>query len=338
MASSPPSIQGRRLEAQSFPSPGHVPPTFLSRSRCLIDLGKVLIVLTEGSKDTAELAYQRTLYRLELSTTRETVAFVDDSRFSKDECEVLLMNELEAFPNCQIVGVRFPFFDEGKQHMTKYRPCVALWGSQGPALYVSFYMGAPRSSESASYPWEIYLKGKTDLAPSNAPDHILDVTKVCGLPEKYFRPGDVVDGKSTWALFYLNNNDERSVLTASEPELLRGKVLDALVTMLRQSPLSYMDATQELDVGSWVESLELVDGEWCVGLTQYSIDPVEHKVEGAIGAAISDELSGDDADFGVPLVAALSQSRDSDSDGSQVVCQPPAAPFFDCSTGAWGPL
>ena len=276
MVSQHQSLQGRRLETQTFPSPGHVPSTFLSRSRCLIDMGSVLIVLTEGANDAVgqpDLAYQRMLYRLEINPdVRGNVAFVDESQMTKADCEEILTNELKALTNCQIVGLRFPFFDEGNKHKTKYRPCVALYGDPaGPALYLPIYMGVSWCPESASRPWEICLKGPGDLAPASAPDSIVDVSKLCGMPEEFHRTGDQVHGKQTWNLFFLNNDDQRSILSAARPESLREKVVQALIEMIRQKRSSYIDATRELDVGSWVESLELLDGEWCVGLEQYGI-------------------------------------------------------------------
>ena len=265
-----PVLQGRRLKAQTFPSPGHYPPTFTSCSRCLIDLGRVLIVLTEGSGDDAP-AHERMLYRLELSgSSRASAAFDSEGSLTKDECETILTGALSALVNCQIVAVRFPFFDEENKNKTKYRPCVALWGAEGPPLYLAIYMGAPRSAQASSLPWEVSLSGPSgDLAPASAPTSIVDVSKVCGMPELYHRPGDGVDGKSTWDLFLLNPKDERTVLTAVQPDKLRAKIIGALRDLLRQNPLTYVDTTRQLDNGSWIESLELIDGEWCVGVEQY---------------------------------------------------------------------
>ena len=143
---SPKSLQGRRLEAQTFPSPAHVPATFSSVSRCLIDLGTVLVVLTEGSNDGDEsLAYQRMLFRLELpGTSRDQMTFADDSQLTELECEAVLKAELDKLPNCQIVGLRFPFFGKESLSKTKYRPCVALYGDKGAALCLSMYLGAPQ--------------------------------------------------------------------------------------------------------------------------------------------------------------------------------------------------
>lgn len=249
------------------------------------------------------------LYRLEIGlAVRGNVAFADESQMTKAECEEILTKELNALTNCQIVGLRFPFFDEGNKHKTKYRPCVVLYGDQeGPALYLSVYMGAPRSSESVSPPWEIYLKGPGDLAPASAPDSVVDVSKLCGMPEEFHRPGDQVHGKQTWDLFFLNNKDQRSVLSAAQPESLREKIVQTLVEMLRQNPQSYIDSTRELDIGCWVESLELLDGEWCVGLEKYDIS--EQTGETAVTGTNVDGF-----DDGFPLCTAVSDILSHDSE------------------------
>jgi len=70
-------------------------------------------MLTEGSGDTA-LAHERMLYRLDLScgSSRASAAFDNERSLTKDECETILTGALSALVNCQIVAVRFPFFDE----------------------------------------------------------------------------------------------------------------------------------------------------------------------------------------------------------------------------------
>lgn len=312
-------MQGRRLEAHAFPSPAFEPLVFFSRSRCLIDLGQTLVVLTEGTDETKpELAYQRTLYRLELqgSITRHDVAFVDESCLSKKECEQALLAEVAKYPDCQIVGVEFPKFDE--PNMTKgqviYRPSLALYGGdQGPALYIAIFMGKPRASEAASYDWEVHLKAKEDLGPETAALSIMDVSKLCGMPPKYNLPGAKDHGKDTWEFFNIVPHDSRSVLFALNPTALREKAIGTLVSMLRAYPLTYVDTTQELDFGLWMTSRERLGDEWVISREKISVASTMQPAD--IEPRVSNESEDSEGDS-VPLVAALSHSHDSDSDGS----------------------
>ena len=103
------SCQGRLLNEQDFPCPAHAPLTFSSRSRCLIDLGSCLVVQTLGCTEDCPPFQNNHLARLE--TNGREIQYVDDSRLTKDECEGILLAIMANLTECQIVGVKFPYFD-----------------------------------------------------------------------------------------------------------------------------------------------------------------------------------------------------------------------------------
>ena len=72
--------------------------------------------------------------------------------------------------------------------------------------------------------------------------------------------------------------------------------------MLRQNSLSYIDTTRELDVGSWIESLELLDGERCIGLEQYEISGQPGDDPAVVVGTSVDEFDDDE----VPLCMSVS--------------------------------
>ena len=246
------SLQGRLLEAETFPSPAHMPTTFSSRSRVLIDLGSALIVLTLAEEGRPP--YQRNqLFRLEKNPS--DVSFVDDSHLSKHECEELLRDVLSSLPECQIVGVQFPCFDQIDK--VKYRPCVALYGDGNtpPLFLAAFSTGAPRSGETARYDWEIPLRTPEDITPNTASTQMVDVTKLCTMPTHYNIPGSHLHEEETWHQFQIGEKRKRSFLASTDPSKLRTKIIDCLVDLLRNNAFVYVDSTREIDVGTWVKEL-----------------------------------------------------------------------------------
>lgn len=310
------SIQGRRLEARSFPSFHHAvgvnKTVFESRSRILIDLKRVLIVQTEGSEEAENdpsLAYQRTLYRLELQAPhRENLRFADDSKLNIDQCEKLLRQEFAKFPYYQILAVKFPFFEESaiRSGRAKGRPCVAFFGDgDGPALFISMYMGGINDVQRSKTTMNLAVPG--DVSSTFAEPSFVDVSKLCGIPEEYHRPGDAVaDGNETWRDYEIKDkgqkhNKKKGYLQATSPNELREKIITKLVVLLRESPLEYTDVTQELDIGSMVEQLLFVEGEgWVTELVPYSVpfvyDLSEDEQAGGTVAAAPLRLSDIESD------------------------------------------
>jgi hypothetical protein len=158
-------------------------------------LGSALVVLTlaEEGRPTYE---RHQLFRLHKNPS--DLSFVDNSHLSKDECEELLRNVLSSLPECQIVGVEFPMFDQ--KDTVKYRPCVALYGDDNTTpLYLVVFMGAPpRSTETASNDWEIHLQSPEDITPNTASTQMVDVTKLCTMPTHYNIPGARLHEEETW--------------------------------------------------------------------------------------------------------------------------------------------
>ena len=232
---------------------------------------------------------QRSLYRLEPGGDRP-ITFADTTKKSKAECETILKKELEAFPYCQIVGVEFPFFDEGNKDSTKYRPCVALYGEEeGPALFLSIYMGAPRSTEGSAHPWELFLEGGDDgdLYPATAPTSIVDVSKMCAFPTIYDREGTKEHGKPTWNDFYIKSEKIQSLLASTQPKVLRETIIETLIDMMRKNRLSYVDTTRKFDEGSLCKKIVFIDGEYCTKLHEYHYNRSDGHPSAAAAAARS---------------------------------------------------
>lgn len=271
------SFQGRRFAAQEFPSPADRLPRFSSCSRCLIDLGKTFTVLTEGSGPDGP-PHHRMLFRLE-TVNRNKIKFEDDTQLSKDECAALLEGQLEALTECDIVKVRFPFYNQSQLHMYKFRPCIALYGTSGPPIYLAIYNGKPEQKDLRK--WELALCAPEDISPDSAPMSVVDVTKMCGLPEKYDDPEQEHHEMSTYGPWYLQSGKKHHPVAASEPNALRGKVVAQLMQLLQDNPvLDYVDTTIEQDIGTLVNCKVLVDGEWCYSREVYNGPPgmsTEHR-------------------------------------------------------------
>lgn len=266
------SFQGRLFKARMFPAPTEECIQFSSQSRCLIDMGSsVFIVVLVG-----EGLLQRGLFRLEVE--RGDVEFADDSRMSKEECLECLEEKLASLPNCDIVGVNFPFFHpaEVQKGLSKDRPCVALYGGNNtPPIYIAVFMGAPRSHPTE---FELALSAPDTLLPASASNAIVDCSKICTLPEAYNRPQKrLLHGKPTWEAWL---NDPRAsyhpsnFLRPTDPAALRNQVVQKLITMARDSPHSdYVDLTLQYDIGTVVEGRTLHKGEWCECREHYTGPP-----------------------------------------------------------------
>lgn len=252
------SFQGRRFAEQEFPSPADSLPRFSSCSRCLIDLGNCFIVLTEGDGPS----HHAMLFRLQVN--RSTVKFEDDTQLSKEECATMLQVELAALTECDIVKVPFPYFENANLEAFKYRPCVALYGVDRPAIYLAIYNGTPKRPERALYDWELALSTLEDLSPDSAIPSIVDVSKMCGLPDTYNDPELPYHGSTTYAPWFLDPSKKRHPVAPKEPEALRAKIVAHLMQLLTKNPYvdSYFDSTIELDIGTWVTRKVLIDGEW----------------------------------------------------------------------------
>jgi hypothetical protein len=263
------SLHGRRFAPQNFPSPFNTPGYFSSSSICLIDLDIAFIVLTQGNPEP----HQNGLFRLQVD--RSQITFADQTSLGKDECQQLLEELLEKFTACDIVGVDFPFFGPGELNLVKYRPCVVLYGDGVGPLYLAVYVGTPKEKHKNKRDWEIRLSAPEDIAPDFAALNILDVSKLCCLPEVANFPGLSVHGRQTWDRFFVNEGQQRSALAQVHPSNLRQTVISTLVIMLQNNPYisSYFDSTIEYDEGSWVQCRKLVDGEWCTMRIQYKKVP-----------------------------------------------------------------
>ena len=184
------TFQGRRFASREFPAPADCLPRFF----CLIDLGTTFVVLTEGSGPDGP-PHHHMSFRLE-TMDRSSIEFEDETQLSKNECASLLEEQLEALTECDIVKVRFPFFDlenqdnsEAKRGETvtyKFRPCVALYGNSGPSVYLAICNGKPEQKSLCD--WELALSAPEDVSPDSAPVSVVDVSKMYGLPETYDDP------------------------------------------------------------------------------------------------------------------------------------------------------
>jgi len=179
-----------------------------------------------------------------LETKGRNIQF-DDSRLTKEECEGILLEIMANLTECQIVGVEFPYFDS--LTTAKYRPCIALYGEALPPLFLAAFVGAPRMTSNNAPLWEIRLGAPHELSPGDAPDSIVDVSKLVTMPSHYHLPGARDDGKDSWDYFHINATKKRQFLAAVNPAELRQRVIDTLVTMLRQNPLEYVDSTADLN-------------------------------------------------------------------------------------------
>jgi hypothetical protein len=262
------SLQGRRIQEYSFPSPACKVKTFKSRSTCLIDMGFVLIVLTEGSEDGAGPDHEKGLFRLEID--RNDVVLADETtptRLSRDECKELLDSTLAAYEECQIHGVAFPFFGPDELTTVKTRPAICLYSNDAdrPPIYLAMFAGTPRSAQSAAHQWEMTLTAGEDgdLCPAGAGDLLVDLSKVCVLPERYMLgQNDKLNGIETYSSWYLDGPNRHKILTVKSPEDLRRRIVQMLQAILLQNPhLKYKDTTRSLDVGSWVMKYDVLKGE-----------------------------------------------------------------------------
>jgi hypothetical protein len=258
------SIQGRLLTEYSFPSPACSEKTFRSRSTCLIDLGSALIVLTEGSESGASPDHEKGLFRLEVDRNAVAFAADDTQKKGKEECKEILDRALAPYQECQIHGVNFPLFGPDELTIVNSRPCLCLYSNDVnvPSIYLALFAGAPRATEAASHAWEMILTTGDDgeLVPPEAPVHMLDLTKMCMLPEHYMLDlNEEMNGKRTFKWWLLGKHTMLSVKSQTN---LRRRVVQELQAMLSQSPfLDYKDTTRELDVGTWVVSHEVLRGE-----------------------------------------------------------------------------
>jgi hypothetical protein len=261
------SIQGRLLTEHSFPSPACSEKTFRSRSTCLIDLGSTLIVLTEGSEGGASPDHEKGLFRLEVD--RNAVAFAADEtqKKGKEECEEILDRALAPYQECQIHGVKFPFFGPGELTIVKSRPCLCLYSNDVnvPSIYLALFAHTPGPLSVPRHAWEMILTAGDDgeLVSPEAPVHMLDLTKICMLPEHYMLDlNEEMNGKRSFKWWLLGKH---TMLTVKSPTNLRRRVVQELQAMLLQDSfldcLDYKDSTRELDVGTWVVSHEVLRGE-----------------------------------------------------------------------------
>lgn len=251
------ALQGRNQALYEFPSPASREMSFMSRSVCLIDLGNTLVVLTRGN----EISHQNGLYRLEIPD-RDQMIFEDDSKLSKEQCKDLLRDTLNLYPFCQIHAVYFPFFDPGNLNKFKLRPSFCLYGECDQAIYLPIYMGAPRAAESSRYDWEMYVSGDDHLFPPEAALSIVDVSKICTLPDTYDDPGNALHGSSTFGDFKLDITKHPKVLVAKSGKELRHHVMMRLDELLLKNPyFEYHDSTCELDVGTEVYARTCLGGE-----------------------------------------------------------------------------
>ena len=260
------SLQGRRFSEQTFPSPAHTPGHFKSRSRCLIDLGNSFVVLTEGGTNGNGgdecPPFQRMLFRLEVK--REEIVFEDESCITQGERGELLQSLLANLVNCQIVGVDFPFFDDGNLTAYKTRPCVALYSGEAPPLFLAVYSEAPRID---SEDWVFNLSAPTDIGPSYAPDAMVDISKLCGFPRHVNYPSKrrLHHNKSSFDWLADPENDQ-SRLFAAKPHNLRERIVEGLLNLCNNNPdiSNYFDSTIELDGGTQIFRQCFIDGKECI--------------------------------------------------------------------------
>ena len=237
--------------------------TFRSRSICLIDLGSSLIVLTEGSDGGAGPDYTKGLFRLEVD--RDAVVFADDKtqKKSKEECKGILDRALAPYEECQIHKVSFPFFGQDELTVVKTRPCLCLYSNNPnvPSIYLALFAGSPQAATPAG-PWEMFLAGgdEGDLVPAESPTHLLDLSKMCTLPELHMLDeNEFLNGKPTYDYWKITKH---KIMQVEKPSDLRRQVVRQLQTVLLQDPfLEYKDNTRELDVGTWVVRYEVLRGE-----------------------------------------------------------------------------
>ena len=129
----------------------------------------------------------------------------------------------------------------------KYQPCIALFGEDLPPLFLAAFLGAPRMTSNNAL-WEIRLGVPQELYPGDAPDPIVDVSKLVTMPSHYHLPGARDDdGKDSWDYFRINDPKKRQFYGAVNPAELRQRIIDTLVTMIRQKPLEYVDSTAGLN-------------------------------------------------------------------------------------------
>jgi len=212
------------------------------------------------------------LFRLE-TMNRNSIEFEDETQLSKDECASLLEEQLEALTECDIAKVRFPFFDlenqdnsaekPGETVTYKFRPCVVLYGNSRPSVYLAIYNGKPE--QTSLYDWELALSAPEDLSPDSAPVSVVDVSKMCGLPETYDDPEQEFHGMNTYAPWFMDPVKKRHPIAPVQPGALRGKIVALLMKLLVNNPYldSYFDSTIEHDIGTMVDCKVLINGEWC---------------------------------------------------------------------------
>ena len=99
-----------------------------------------------------------------------------------------------------------------------------------------------------------------DLVPAESPTHLLDLSKMCTLPELHMlEENDVLNGEPTYDSWKISKHKIMQVKNAAG---LRSRVVQQLKTLLLQNPtLDYKDNTREFDVGTWVVRYEVLRGE-----------------------------------------------------------------------------
>jgi len=130
--------------------------------------------------------------------------------------------------------------------------CHIYYGEDSPSLLLPAYAGTLTLLPSL---WELHLSAPHDLCPGNAPEYIVDVSKLCIMPSYNSIPESSRDGKESWDYFPIGNLKKHSFLAAMSADALRQRIVETLVSMLRQIPLKPKDSRLGLNETGLIKHL-----------------------------------------------------------------------------------
>ena len=149
----------------------------------------------------------------------------------------ILDQALAPYEDCQIRKVSFPFFGQDELTVVKTRPCLCLYSNDPnvPSIYLALFAGAPRAATPAG-PWEMFLAGgdEGDLVPAESPTHLLDLSKMCTLPELHMLDeNEFLNGKPTYDYWKITKH---KIMQVKKPSDLLRQVVHQLQAVLLQNP------------------------------------------------------------------------------------------------------